>query len=83
MWFLVAGVLFLALKYLEVGWLAGVTWWWVLLPLGLAFFYWELVDPYWGISKKRAVRQMEERKQARIDKQREALYPHLRKGRRR
>jgi small Trp-rich protein len=82
MWFLVLGLLFMALKYLEVGFIAGVTWWWVLAPLGVAFVYWELVDPFFGISKKRAVRQMDERKQARINKQREALYPHLRKGKR-
>lgn len=82
MWFLLLGLLFIALKYLEVGFVAGVTWWWVLVPLGLAFVYWEIVDPYFGISKKRASRDMEERKQARIDKLREANHPHLRKGKR-
>lgn len=83
MWFLLLGLLFMALKYLEAGVVAGVTWWWVMLPLGLAFVYWEVVDPFFGISKKRAARETEARKQARIDRHREAIYPHMRKGRRR
>ncbi len=83
MLFLLLGLLFLALKYLEIGFMANIGWWWAALPFGLAFFYWEVLAPYLGISKKRAARQMEARKQARIDKLREANHPHLRKGRRR
>lgn len=78
--FMLLGLLLLALKYFEIGFVAGWSWWWVLLPFALAFVYWEVVDPYFGISKKRASRQIDERRKARIQKLREANHPHLRKG---
>lgn len=80
MFFLLLGLLFIALKYLEVGLFAGVSWLWLLLPLGLAFMYWEVLDPFFHISKKREMRKMEERKAARVQKLKEANHPHLRKS---
>jgi small Trp-rich protein len=80
MFFLVVGLILGALKYFEVGFLANIGWPWLLIPFGIAFFYWEVIDPYFGISKKRASRQIDERKAARIQKLREANHPHLRKG---
>ena len=66
----VLGLIFVTLK------LTGViawSWWWVLLPLALAFIWWEIIDPMFGISKKRAMGDMADRQQARRQKYRESL----------
>ncbi len=81
MFFMLLGVLLAALKYFEVGFVAGWSWWWVLAPFAVAFVYWEVIDPYFGITKKRAALAIDEGKKARIQKLREANHPHLRKSR--
>lgn len=73
------GLALALLKYFEVGVVAGWSWWVVLGPFALAFVYWELIDPMFGITKKRASREIDERKKDRIDKLRKANLPHLRK----
>jgi small Trp-rich protein len=72
MLFLGLGIILLALKVLEIGPVAEWTWWVVLSPLGLAVLWWAWAD-WSGYTKKRAVDRENVRKQARIDKSREAL----------
>ena len=72
MLFLGLGIVLLLLKYLEIGPVAAWDWWWVLSPFALAVVWWAWAD-WSGYTKKKAVQRENERKQARIDKQREQL----------
>jgi small Trp-rich protein len=73
MGFLIVGILFLLLKYLEIDPVSSWSWWWVLLPFGLAWIWWDVVDPALGLSKKREARKAEERKIARLEKTKQEL----------
>jgi len=72
MYLLGIGIILLALKYLEIGPVATWSWWVVLPPFGLAVAWWTWADMS-GYTKKKAVERDNLRKQARIDKSREAL----------
>lgn len=72
MYFLLIGLVALALKYLEIGPVAALSWWIVLLPFALAMAWWAWADAS-GYTKRREVDKMDERKQQRIDKQRTAM----------
>jgi small Trp-rich protein len=72
MLFLGLGILLLALKYLEIGMVADWSWWAVLAPFGLAVVWWTWAD-WSGYTKRRAMDRENKRKQARIDKSRQAL----------
>ena len=72
MYFLLLGLVGLVLKYLEIGPVAALSWWVVLVPFGLAAVWWAWVD-HFGYTKKIEMRKMDQRKQDRIDKQRKAV----------
>ena len=72
MYFLGLGLVLIALKYLEIGPVAAWDWWFVLSPVGLAAAWWAYAD-WSGYTKKKAMDRMDQRKQDRIDKQRESL----------
>lgn len=72
MYFLSAGVVLLLLKYLEVGPVAGWSWWVVLSPFVLAVFWWAWADSS-GYTRRKQMEKMDQRKADRIDKQRKAL----------
>jgi small Trp-rich protein len=72
MYLLGLGIILLAMKYLEVGPVALWPWWGVLAPFGLAVVWWAWAD-WSGYTKRKAVEKEAERKQARIDKSRQAL----------
>jgi small Trp-rich protein len=72
MYLLGLGIILLAMKYLEIGPVAGWNWWVVLAPFGLAFAWWTWADMS-GYTKRKAVERENKRKQARIDKSREHL----------
>ena len=72
MYFLFIGLVALALKYLEIGPVAALSWWIVLLPFALAMAWWAWADAS-GYTKRREVDKMDKRKQQRIDKQRTAM----------
>jgi small Trp-rich protein len=72
MLFLGLGIILLAMKYLEMGPVATWSWWVVLAPFGLAMAWWAWAD-WSGYTKKKAIQKENERKQARIDKSREAM----------
>jgi small Trp-rich protein len=72
MYLLGLGVILLAMKYLEIGPVALWPWWGVLAPFGLAVVWWAWAD-WSGYTKRKAVEKEAERKQARIDKSRQAL----------
>jgi len=72
MLFLGVGLVLLVLKYLEIDPVALWSWWVVLSPFGLAVAWWSWAD-WSGYTKKKAVDRENARKQARLDKQREAI----------
>ena len=80
MYFLGIGIVLLLLKYLEVGVVATWSWLVVLSPFGLAVVWWAWAD-WSGYTKKKAMDKMDKRKQARIDKQREAIGTGIRRRR--
>lgn len=66
------GLVLMVMKYLEVGPVANLSWIWVLSPFALAVAWWAWADAS-GYTKKRAMERENERKQARIDQNREAM----------
>jgi small Trp-rich protein len=66
------GIILLALKYFEIGPPAAWSWWAVLSPFAAAVVWWTWAD-WSGYTKRKAVQRDDARKQARIDKSREAL----------
>jgi small Trp-rich protein len=72
MYFLLIGIVALALKYLEIGPVATWSWFIVLSPFALAVAWWAWADAS-GYTKRKEVDKMEKRKHDRIEKQREAM----------
>lgn len=72
MWFLFLGLIAVALKYFEVGFVAQWSWWVVLIPFALAVAWWAWADAS-GYTKRKVVERENERRQARIDRQRSQL----------
>jgi len=72
MYFLGVGIVFLLLKSLEIGFVAGWSWWLVLFPFVLAVVWWAWADAS-GYTKRKAMEREDERRQARIDKNLEAI----------
>ena len=66
------GVIFLLMKYLEVSPVAAWSWWVVLAPFGIASAWWAWADSS-GWTKNKAMQRDENRRQARIDKNREDI----------
>ncbi|OGB00876.1 MAG: hypothetical protein A3E79_03400 [Burkholderiales bacterium RIFCSPHIGHO2_12_FULL_61_11] len=78
MYFLLTGLVALVLKYLEIGPMAALSWWFVLLPFALAVAWWAWADAS-GYTKRQEINKMDKRKQDRIDKQRAAIGIRSRK----
>jgi small Trp-rich protein len=66
------GMVLLALKYLEIGPVAGWDWWFVLSPFALAIAWWAWADGS-GYTKRKAMERENERKKARVDKNKAAI----------
>ena len=72
MYLLLIGLLGLALKYLEIGPVATLSWWLVLIPFPLAVVWWAWADST-GYTKKKEMDKMDLLKKERIEKQRVAM----------
>jgi small Trp-rich protein len=72
MYFLIAGIGLLLLKYFEVGFVTELSWWWVLSPFAMAVAWWAGADSS-GYTKRKEMEKMDQKKQDRIDRQRQAL----------
>jgi small Trp-rich protein len=68
----VLGVLLLLLKVTDIGPVAGMPWWAVLLPFGLAVLWWAWADSS-GWTKRREMDKMEQKKKDRRAKNLDAL----------
>ncbi len=66
------GALLIVLKWLEIGPIGQWSWWWVLVPLALAFAWFELIEPLFGFDRRKQV----EDNYAKLRKQRvEGQFP--------
>jgi small Trp-rich protein len=72
MYFLLIGLVALAMKYLELDPVAAWSWWIVLTPFALAVAWWAWADAS-GYTKRREIEKMDARTKLRIDKQRAAM----------
>ena len=72
MYFVVLGVLLLALKIAAFGPVGDWSWWLVLLPFGLAVAWWGWADAS-GYTKRRAMDAMEAKRAERRRRSMEAL----------
>ncbi len=72
MYLLLIGLVGLVLKYLEIGPVATLSWWVLLIPFALAVAWWAWADST-GYTKKKEMSKMDLRKQERIEKQRAAM----------
>jgi small Trp-rich protein len=81
MYLLGLGLIFLVMKYLEIGPVATWDWWYVMAPFGLAVVWWAWADSS-GYTKKKAMERENARRQVRIDSNHEALGTMPKKKRR-
>ena len=72
MYTLALGILLVLLKYLEIGPVAQLSWWWVLSPFAVTAAWWAWADAS-GYNKRKAMAKMDKRKQDRIQRQKEAM----------
>jgi small Trp-rich protein len=72
MFFIIVGVLLIALKLADIGPVAGWAWWIVLAPFGVAALWWAFADST-GITKRREMDKLEDKKVERRRKAMEAL----------
>ncbi len=70
--FVIVGTLLVILKLMEVDLVAGLSWWWVLAPFGAAILWWAWSDST-GLTQRRAIRRMEDRKVQRRERDMHAL----------
>ena len=66
--FVVIGVLFIILKWAAIGMFAELSWLWVLSPFALAIAWWTWSDAS-GLSAKKAMQRVEDRKTRRREEQ--------------
>jgi small Trp-rich protein len=72
MWFLLAGVVLVLLKWQSVDPVVQWPWWGVLAPFALAMVWWAWADSS-GYTKRKVVEKENRRKSARLERQKEAL----------
>ena len=78
---LIVGVLLLVMKLAEFGPGADLSWWWVLAPFAVAAFWWAFADSS-GLTQRRAIEKMEQRKQQRRERDMKALGLDVHRDRR-
>ncbi|MCD2513949.1 TIGR04438 family Trp-rich protein [Comamonas endophytica] len=78
MWMLLIALVLTLLRFLEVGPLAAVSWWWLLVPYGITVAWWSFSDAT-GLTKRRAAERDEARRQSRIERQKQVLSPRKRR----
>ena len=72
MYLLALGLVLLGMKWLAWGPVATWDWWWVLSPFALAAVWWAWAD-HSGYTRRKVVEREDERKQARLERQRDQL----------
>ena len=80
MYLLGLGLVLLAMKYFEVSVVAGWSWWVVLAPFVLAVVWWYWADAS-GYTKRKAMEREDARRQARIERNKEAIGTNFKRRR--
>ncbi|MBS0468017.1 MAG: TIGR04438 family Trp-rich protein [Proteobacteria bacterium] len=80
MYALLLGIFLMLLKYLAIEPVANWSWWWVLSPFAVAVAWWAWADAT-GYTKRKAMEKMDQRKQDRINRNKEALGMKARRPR--
>lgn len=62
-----------ALKYFEVWKFAELSWWWIVAAMGVAFIWFEFIEPMLGLDKRKAHNVDEQRRKDRVKKSFEDL----------
>ena len=62
-----------ALKYFEVWKFAELSWWWIVGVMGVAFVWFEFIEPMLGLDKRKAHNVDEQRRKERVKKSFEDL----------
>lgn len=70
-WIYLAGFILAIAKWMEVEFLADISWWWVLSPLFLAVLWFEVLERMLGMDKRSELKDsdVEKAKRERINKQ--------------
>ena len=68
MWLVWIGVAMIVLKVLEISVFSELSWWWVALPFGVGYIWFELVEKRLGMDKKKAFDEIDKAKKERIKK---------------
>lgn len=79
--FVAVGTILLLLKVLEIDPVTGWSWIWILAPFGLALAWWAWSDST-GLTQRRAIKRMEDRKVARRERDMNALGLNVHSDRR-
>lgn len=72
MWFVIAGCALLIMKLAEVGFAAEWSWLVILAPFGMAVVWWSFADSI-GLTQRREMDKLDERKEERRRRQMDAL----------
>lgn len=72
MYLLLLSIVLLALKYFEVGVVSQWPWWWIAVPFALTAAWWTWAD-WSGYTKRKAMEKENNKKNARIERDRERL----------
>lgn len=75
------GCAMLVLWYADIGPFGRLDWWWPLLPFALAALWWAIQDAT-GMTQRKAIQRMEDRKVKRRERDMEALGLNTRRARR-
>lgn len=70
MLFFIIGIVMAVGKYFDVAGLGNISWWWCVIPFGLAILYWEIADEIFHKEDKKEMRIYEDR----LKKQRRKLF---------
>ncbi|MDF3035968.1 MAG: hypothetical protein K0S28_1242 [Paucimonas sp.] len=63
---LIAGLCLL--KFLEVGFVANLSWWWIILLMVIAFVWFEFVERIFGLDKRKAHEALDKARAERVKK---------------
>ena len=80
MYLLGLGIILLAMKYFEIGPVTNWSWWLVLTPFALAVAWWSWADAS-GYTKRKAMERENQRRQDRIDRNKDAIGTNYKKKR--
>lgn len=61
-------VLLTALKYFEVGFVANLSWWWIVGLFFIAFIWFEFIERMLGLDKKAAHDKLDQNREERVKK---------------